>query len=431
MASIQWRKVQVVAITTMLSALDGYDLLAISFASPGIAAEWHVDRGTLGVVLSMELVGMALGSIFLGLLADRLGRRPIIVTCLTLMSLGMFMVTFANGITDLSAWRLLTGIGIGGMLSTISTAAAEYASDNHRDRAVSLMAIGYPLGVIVGGALCAVLLRNHDWRWVFYVGGTVTVICIPLVLLRLPESVRWLAQRGLPDALARINHALGLLGQPSVAAIPRSAAGATYAQAPKIFSRGLWAFTVLSTLAYAFHVFSWFYVLKWLPTIVVGMGFSVPAAIGVLVWVNVGAVVGALALGTFAKHWGLQRLTAGAMLVSALAVVCMGRMPRDLASLSWICGAAGMCITAGIIGIYATLAKGFPTALRASGTGFCMGVGRIGSAVAPISAGFLFRQGYDVATVSAIMASGALVAAALIGVLRFPAHTAEAQGLIE
>src|ERR1044071_3309806 len=126
-AAMSVRQILAVAITIALNALDGFDVLAISFASPGIAAEWHIDRAALGVVLSMELVGMALGSVFLGGVADKLGRRRATLGCLTVMAFGMFMATTASGIAELSLWRVVTGVGIGGMLASINAIAAEFS----------------------------------------------------------------------------------------------------------------------------------------------------------------------------------------------------------------------------------------------------------------------------------------------------------------
>src|ERR1700728_4460991 len=110
----------VVAITVGLTGLDGFDVLSISFASPGIAREWGIDRAALGVVLSMELIGMALGSILLGGVADRIGRRRTLLGCLAVMTVGMIMATRARGVYDLSVWRIFTGLGIGGMLAAIN-----------------------------------------------------------------------------------------------------------------------------------------------------------------------------------------------------------------------------------------------------------------------------------------------------------------------
>ena len=417
---MRWPQGVVIAITMVLSGLDGFDMLAISFASPGIAAEWHIDRATLGFVLSMELIGMSVGSIGLGRLADRVGRRPIILVCLVLMAAGMFMATFARGTADLSAWRLLTGLGIGGTLATATAMSSEFSSDARRELGVSLMAIGYPIGVTVGGAVCALLLRNHGWRWVFYFGGTMTAAFIPLVLAFLPESVHWLTTNQPKGALERINRVLVRLGREAIAALPDVSGVAAQVRKPAIFSRALRAFTMLSTLAYCFHIFTYFYILKWLPTIIVDMGFSASSAVGVLVWINVGAVMGGILLGSLAKTVGLRRICIAAMIASAAVVIAFGRIGHNLKDLSLLGVVAGVCITTGIVGVYSIFARGFPTNARGSGTGFGMGVGRVGSAMAPISAGMLFRSGHDVATVSTVMAMGSLLAAAAVFALRFP-----------
>src|SRR5262249_48725887 len=140
-----------VAVTVVLTALDGFDVLSISFASPGIAAEWGIDRAALGIVLSMELIGMALGSIVLGGIADRGGRRPTMLVCLILMTAGMFMVTTVRQIPELELWRFITGLGIGGLLAADNAVAAEFSNARRRSLCVSVMAIGYPVGAVLGG----------------------------------------------------------------------------------------------------------------------------------------------------------------------------------------------------------------------------------------------------------------------------------------
>ena len=132
----------IVAMTVGLNALDGFDVMAISFASPGIADEWGLSLGALGFVLSMELFGMAIGSILLGGVADKIGRRPTILGCLTAMSIGMFMVTTTDSLVELSIWRILTGLGIGGMLAAINAMAAEFSNTERRPFSISIMAMG-------------------------------------------------------------------------------------------------------------------------------------------------------------------------------------------------------------------------------------------------------------------------------------------------
>src|SRR5919198_574116 len=155
-------QIAVVGITVALNALDGFDVTSISFASPGIAMEWGIDRAQLGFVLSMELIGMAFGSVFLGPVADRIGRRPTVLGCLVVMATGMFMATTVTGLVELSVWRVITGLGIGGMLATINAIAAEFANAKRRSVSVSIMSIGYPVGAVAFGLVAAQLLKSHD-----------------------------------------------------------------------------------------------------------------------------------------------------------------------------------------------------------------------------------------------------------------------------
>src|SRR5262250_2109445 len=177
MSSLQ---VLVIAITVALNALDGFDVASISFASPGIAKEWGIDRGALGIVLSMEVIGMAIGSMFLGGVADKIGRRRTVLGCTMIMALGMFVVPTTSGLVELSIWRVVTGFGIGGMLATVNAVAAEFSNTKRRDLSVSLMSIGYPIGAVVGGILAQRLLVIYDWRSVFYLGAVATTILIPV-----------------------------------------------------------------------------------------------------------------------------------------------------------------------------------------------------------------------------------------------------------
>ena len=173
-------QIVVVGLCILLNALDGFDVLAISFAAPGIAAEWGIDKATLGVVLSMELFGMAAGSVLIGNVADRIGRRPTILGCLVVMATGMFVASLATGVTMLSVTRLITGVGIGGMISTTSAMVAEFSNDRRRGLNVVLNIAGYSTGAILGGLVASSLLAGSgDWRSVFVFGGIATSDCDP------------------------------------------------------------------------------------------------------------------------------------------------------------------------------------------------------------------------------------------------------------
>jgi len=415
----------VVAITVGLNALDGFDVLAISFASPGIAREWNIDRAALGFVLSMELIGMGLGSILLGGVADQFGRRRTLLGCLLVMTLGMFMATQAHGVYELSAWRVFTGLGIGGMLASINAVAAEFSNSRRLGLNVSLMAIGYPIGAVVGGSIAALLLKRGDWREVFWFGAAATASFIPLVFWLVPESVSWLCQRQPPGALARVNRGLVRMGHAPVEALPLIAVEVRKRSVAEIFDPRWLRVTVLLTLAYFLHVTTFYFIVKWVPKIVVDMGFSPASAAGVLVWANVGGATGGAVLGLLSLRLGLKPLTMFVLAMSTVMVVVFGQGQTTLAHLSLVCAATGFFTNGGIVGIYGILAKAFPTQLRATGTGFAVGVGRAGAMLAPIIAGFLFRAGNSLEFVAIAMGSGSLVAAIALWLLPLGSAKAE------
>jgi benzoate transport len=423
MSAIQ---IAVVAITVGLNALDGFDVLAISFASPGIVRAWGIDRAALGAVLSMELFGMGLGSIFLGGIADRIGRRRTLLGCLAVMTLGMIMASRARSVYELSIWRVFTGLGIGGMLAAINAVAAEFSNARRRSLNVSFMAIGYPIGAVVGGSIAAVLLRQGDWRVVFEFGAAATAVFIPLVLWLVPESVSWLCQRQPAGALAAVNRTLSRMRFAMIETLPVLSPEVRRRSIGDIFSPQLIRVTVLVTMAYFLHITTFYFILKWVPNIVVGLGFTPSAAAGVLVWANVGGATGGAVLGLASLRFGLKRLTMLVLVMSTIMLAVFGRGQTNLAQLSLICAVTGFFTNAGVVGLYGILAHMFPTHVRATGTGFAVGFGRAGSWLAPIIAGFLFRAGHGLEFVAVTMSAGSLVAAFALWLLPYNAQSESA-----
>jgi len=407
-----------VLVTVGLNAMDGFDVLSISFASPGIAKDWGLDKATLGWILSMELVGMGVGSVLLGGVADKIGRRPTILGCLLAMAIGMFGASYAAGVPTLLAWRLLTGFGIGGMLAAINAAVAELSSQRWRNLAVSLMVIGYPVGGVIGGMVVQKLLGGGTWHDVFIFGGCITAAFIPIVWLLLPESVDFLDRLRKPGALTAINRILTRFGHESTAALTAETVETAQQSVTDIFRPGLILATVLVTLGYFTHVISFYFIIKWVPKLVVDMGFQPRTAAGVLTWLNVGGATGVAIFGLIATRVSLKALTVVTLLGSSAMVVWFGRGPHDLVSLAATVAIAGMFINSAIGGYYLLFAKVFPTHVRATGTGFAIGVGRGGAVLAPILAGYLFQAGLAMPTVATLMAMGSLLSAAALLALK-------------
>ena len=411
---------QIIAVATTigLNGLDGFDVLSISFASPSIAAEWGIERAALGVVLSMELIGMAIGSICLGGVTDRIGRRPTILACLVVMAIGMFMVTTANSIAMLALWRVFTGLGIGGMLAAINAAAAEHSNARSKNLSVALMAIGYPIGAVLGGIVAARLLQATDWRAIFLFGSAVTFCFIPIVWFAVPETVPFLCHKRPRGALDKINRSLARMGRPRVAALPLVTDDGPHKSIADILRPGLLATTLLVTTAYFAHMVTFYFIIKWVPKIVTDMGFAPSAAAGVLVWANVGGAIGGATLGVLARYMPLKPLLLTVLVGSVLMVSWFGRSQPDLTALALAVGVTGFFTNAGVVALYAIFAQAFPTHVRATGTGFAIGIGRLGAVLSPILAGVLLQAGIGLSGVAVAMGCGSAVAALAILFLR-------------
>jgi len=338
----------------------------------------------------------------------------------------MLMVTQANNLYFLCAWRVITGFGIGGVLASINAVAAEFSNARRRGLCVSLMAIGYPLGGVAGGSIAAVLLKQSDWRSVFWFGAAVTAFFIPLVFFLIPESIQWLCQRQPPKALVRLNRALIRMGHAPVDALPAVSAQARDRSPLDLFSPQLLRITLLMSFAYFLHVISFYFIIKWVPDIVVRLGYTPSAAAGVLKWLNVGGATGGAVLGLLSLRFGLKPLTMAVLAMSTVMLAIFGHGQPDLAHVALVCAVAGFFTNAGIVGLYGILAQVFPTNLRATGTGFAVGFGRAGSLLAPIIAGFLFDAGYRLQFVAIAMGIGSLAGAIALAFLPFKRAVAAA-----
>ncbi len=424
-------QVIIVIITVLLNAMDGFDILSIAFASNGISDEFKLKTAELSFVLSMELVGMAIGSIFLGGLADKAGRRSTLLGCLVTMIFGMYMATTSQSYVQLSVWRVITGLGIGGMLSCTNAVVAEFTSAKWRKLCISIMVIGYPLGGGIGGIYAAGFIRDYGWRSVFYMGAVATLILLPLAFFLVPESVHWLTRKQPLNALARVNTTLRKLGHAVVSELPRMQQNESKKSLGDIFSPALMAITLTVTAAYFLHIMSFYFLAKWLPRIVGSMfpvalfpGVTPGTGPRVLALTNFGGAAGGALFGLLAARIGLKPLTIVILVCNAVAIVVFGRTPHDLDTLTWIAIAVGFFGNAAISGMYSIAAYAFPTHVRATGTGFVIGMGRIGAFLSPPLTALLFGGATTsipvdkLPSVAAVMGMGSLLAAVALLFLR-------------
>lgn len=419
MGARQW---MAVLLTVLLNALDGFDVLSSAFAGPGIKQEWGLGPDGLGLVLSMELIGMGVGSLAFGGAADKYGRRPTILLCLCLMAIGMFGAVTAHSPQVLSLWRVLTGLGIGGMLSATNAVVFEMSNRRHRSLAMALMVIGYPLGAFGGGLIAAELLKGGDWRNVFLFGAVVTTAMIPLVLAFVPETPAWLGQKRPTGALEKVNRTLARFGHPQVAEFGPLPAHEAKASLTDIFAPAYRRATLVLSLGYAAHALTFYYILKMAPSIIsdpqfAGQAFTKAQGASTLAWANLGGAAGGAVFGVVMHKFGIKHATMGALLISVLMIARFGLGAETLSGWTISVLLTGFFTNAAIVGFYAAFAASYPTHAKATGTGFALSIGRAGAALSPVLAGTLFAAKLPLLTVSMIMAAGSLVAFALIAFL--------------
>lgn len=422
-------RIRAILLALAVAFLDGFDALSMSFAAPAISGSWVVDKAVLGVVFSSSLAGMALGALVLAPLADIVGRKMLMLIGLTLMTLGSALAAVADSIEELMLWRLLTGVGIGASAIIIFAIATEFANARTRPMALAVMAVGYPIGGLVGGLLASVLLTHFSWRSVFLAGFVLGAVAIPFVAVLLPESLTFLLGREQHGRLERINRILTRSGLAAIAATPavtrvqRSYAG--------VFAREQRPITFRLALVSALNMSTGYFALSWLPQVVYLAGFPPPDASLVAAIFSFAGVLGGLSFGLLTRGRDQTRLAALLLIVQGAPLALFGITPPSLMALMVAGAVCGLFLYAASTSFYTILPQNFAGSSRAAGTGFVMGVGRVTSAVAPAMAGVLLAHHFSIATVFALFGAVATSAGLILLVHRSaPARVAAMRAVI-
>jgi MFS family permease len=363
---------------------------------------------------------MGVGALVLGTMADRVGRRPTILACLCVMAIGMGLASTATDVPTLSAYRLFTGLGIGGMLAATNAIVAECSNAQRRNLAVAIMSGGYPMGAILGGSAASFLLAaTGRWQSVFQFGAVTTLCFIPLVLWLVPETIAFLIHKRPAGALEKINRTMIRQGRAALAELPPPEPVKPGFSLARLFTGGMAPVTLMLTVSYFAHMMTFYFLVKWIPKIVSDMGYAPALAGGVLVWANTGGATGSVTLSLLTQRVGVRPLVVGAMFCGAVAVAVFGQGFSSLGGLSAIAFVGGFFTNGATAGLYAVLAQSFPASLRAGGTGFVIGVGRAGAALGPIVAGLLFSSGWSLAGVALALACGTAVGGLALSATRY------------
>ena len=381
----------VVALCVLINVIDGFDILALSFAAPVIVREWGLTPEQTGVVFSANLIGIGVGAFVFALAADLLGRRPVILFGTLLMSVGMLVTATVDSIPALAACRIVTGLGIGAMVSTAGTLAIEYSTMRWRKLSVALVVIGYPIGGALGGPVAGWLLANHGWRPIFLFGGLLTVLIWPVLWWRLPES------RSLPAAAER-----------------QGAAGQLAALWQPAHRRA----TALLCAMYPLYMFTFYFFVNWHTKLATERGLTVAEAVQMSSLWSLTGIAGGILFGLVATRLPLTRLVASLAVILSAGIASFGLLPAQPAVLDVAALVLGFFMWGASATIFSVIALSYPVGVRASGIGLVVTVGRVGSALGPWAAGLLRGAGHDWSVVAPLLAVPGVLAAVLILLLR-------------
>jgi AAHS family 4-hydroxybenzoate transporter-like MFS transporter len=392
--------------------LDGFDTQAIGYVAPALAKEWGLTRAALGPVFSAGLFGLMIGALLFGPLADRIGRKRIIIFSTLAFGIGALITAFVNDVSTLLAIRFLTGLGLGGAMPNAVAMTSEFNPRRRRATMVMIMFCGFSVGAALGGLLAAALIPHFGWRSVFVVGGIAPLLLAPILALRLPESVRFLALTG--RANDRVSNLLGLIGPKAVFA-PGTQFVMHEPHLPGIpvlhlFRQGRTLVTLLLWVVFFMSLLDIYFLANWLPTVLNDLGSSVSASAAIGSMLQVGGVVGTFALGSIIDRFSFRAL-ALVYFIAVFAVGAIGQFGHSVVLVTVTIFAAGFCIIGGQIAANALAAAFYPTSVRATGVGWALGIGRIGSIVGPLVGGVLMTMNWSTASVFMAAAAAALCAA--------------------
>lgn len=377
----------------LINMQDGFDLLSIAFAASSISKQWGLSQSSLGLVFSASLMGMLIGATFMSPYADRIGRKPMIIMGLLLSGIGMICAGMSVDVKWLFAGRLITGIGVGAIIASINTLAAEYATDKNRSTMIALLQLGFPIGAFASGYLCLWILDIATWRYIFFLGAALSFIFIPVVFI-LPAS----------NEYSRIENYKQ--GRPGLFKLQ------------EVLTVKYKYRTFLICLSFLLLLMTLYFLLSWVPKLFVDLGYSDSEGNRAGRLINLIGMIGIIAIGFLALKFNMAKLSAIFLVALAVLMTFISIYSPSVFILTLLVATLGFFTHGAMIGLYSTVPTLFPPQLRATGTGVAIGVSRIGAVAGPALAGYLLQWGVEPQKLFLIFGLPALIGALCIYKLR-------------
>ncbi|WP_242110728.1 MFS transporter [Luteimonas aquatica] len=409
------------ALCGLCLIVDGFDVQAMGYVAPAIVRDWGIDKASLGPVFGAGLFGMLVGSMAFSMLADRIGRRPVLIGATAFFGICMLATPLARNVQQLLALRFVTGLGLGCIMPNAMALAGEFSPARVKASVMMIVSCGFTLGAILGGLLSAALIPAFGWQSVFHVGGAVPLLIAAAMLVLLPESMQFLALRGtrperIAASLRRIAPALAL--GPGTRYLAPGEGSDLAAPMLRLFQDGRARGTLLLWAINFMNLINLYFLSNWLPTLIDEAGHAPTYAVLAGTMLQVGGAVGTLTLGWVIDRKGFAPVLVPCFLLAALAIALIGQAAGTLGAAFAAIFVAGFCIVGGQPAVNALAASYYPTPIRSTGIGWSLGVGRIGSILGPVAGGLLIGLQWSSASLFLAAAVPAAVSAALMWAMR-------------
>jgi len=388
-------QIRVVFISFLLMILDGFDITSMSFTAQRISEALQISATNLGAIFSVTLAGMMIGAMFIAPYADKIGRRKMLILSVFVIGVSMYFTGLVSTLWHLIVLRTITGLAVGSMLANLTALTTEYTPTKYRSFSVAIISAGFPLGATLGGIIVAPVLPVYGWESIFIGLGILTLFMTLVVYFAVPESIQFLRTVGTSASLLKANallksmHRKELTSFPSAAthAIPKASVFSLLAPSMRTKTIQLWAtfFLVFVSL---------YFLMSWLPKLVINAGLSESSGVFSAVALNGGGVIGTLLLGWFAANIGLTKLIGCFLAMAGTLMLAFGVLFEHL-NLFVLLFVIGFFLQGGFVGMYSASAKLYPTEVRATGVGWALGLGRFGAVVGPYVGGLFIASGYS------------------------------------